>query len=260
MKHLLFFVALMTTLVVCGQTTKQSAQRKRATTSVTKRQTNVRQRTQQNRQAIVYKDVVYTIQGKTTGYADGEWVKLCTPSPEGLLAYDSAQIKNGTFSFSGKTKEIPHMQYLTLGSGMQKNITELFLEKGTINVSLEAGKKKDRVTGTTHNNIYTPYRDSLNDTYTKLFACITEQMKLSNSKEDRESYKAGADMLRQKIVDLSYDYANKNMDNWVGVYLFAEYYKRFTAQQNKTLLPKLTKKYGRLPITGIIRKYVNAQK
>ena len=250
----------MTTLVVCGQTTKQSTQRKRATTSVTKKQNNIRQRTQQSQKSIVYKDVVYTIMGKTTGYADGEWVKLCTPSSKGLMAYDSAQIKDGTFKISGKTKEIPHMQYLTLGNGMQKNITELFLEQGTINVLLEAGKKKDRVTGTTHNNIYTPYRDSLNDIYTKLFACLTEEVKLTNSKADRESYKAGADMLRQKIITTSYNFANKNMDNWVGVYLFAEYFKRFTPQQNKVLLPKLTKKYGSLPITNIIKKYVNAQK
>ena len=67
-------------------------------------------------------------------------------------------------------------------------------------------------------------------------------------------------MLRKKIVEVSYDYANKNMTNWVGVYLFAEYYKRFTLQQNKNLLTKMSRKYGNLPITAEIRKYVNQQK
>lgn len=208
----------------------------------------------------VYRDVTYVVDGRTSGYADGEWVKLCIPAAGGLKAHDSVRIKDGRFRFSGKTKNVPYMQYITVGEGIQKNITELLLEEGTIAVQLTAGEKKDRVTGTPHNDIYMPYRDSLNDIYTKMYACLTEAAKLSNSKDDRESYSAGADMLRKKIITVSYDYAAANMTNWVGVYLFAEYYKRFSLQQNRTLLAKMSRKYGNLPITAEIRKYVNKQK
>lgn len=264
MKHILLILALMACMAGNAQSAAQRGATRKTTpvTKVTKKATATQttQRRQVVRQRPVYKDVNYVIEGNANGYDNGQWVRLCTPSPSGLLAYDSTKVEGGRFSFKGVTKNVPHMQYVTIGEGLQKNITEVLLEQGTIKMDLVAGKKEDRVTGTTHNDIYTPYRDSLNDIYTKLYACLTEGMKLTNSQEDRESYKAGADMLRNKIVSVSYDFANKNMTNWVGVYLFAEYYKRFTPQQNKTLLAKMQKKYGNLPITAEIRKYVNKQK
>ncbi len=245
------YIFLVLSLLVAWGADAQTAKRK----TVSQGQQN---RSQQKRP--VYRDVTYVVDGRASGYADGEWVKLCIPTANGLQAHDSVRIKDGKFRFSGKTKNVPYMQYVTIGKGIQKNITEILLEEGTIAVQLTAGEKKDRVTGTPHNDIYMPYRDSLNDIYTKMYACMTEAAKLSNSKDDRESYSAGADMLKKKIITVSYDYAARNMTNWVGVYLFAEYYKRFSLQQNRTLLAKMSRKYGNLPITAEIRKYVNKQK
>lgn len=263
-----YFVFLLVVLVAWGaeaQTAKRSAQsrtqgQQRKTAVQSQRKTTAQNRRKQQTKTPVYRDVTYVVNGTASGYADGEWVRLCVPAVGGLQAHDSVRVEGGKFRFTGKTKNVPYMQYLTIGEGMNKNITELLLEEGTINVELVAGEKKDRVTGTTHNDIYTPYRDSLNDIYTKIFACMTEASKLSNSQEDRESYNAGADMLRKKIVTVTYDYASKNMTNWVGVYLFAQYYKRFSPEQNKALLAKMARKYGNLPITAQIRKYVNNQK
>ncbi len=261
MKRIIYIIFLMLATGVGAQTPKSSTSHKASSTTSVRRKAAPQswQRTTQQKRPV-YRDVTYIINGNVNGYADGEWARLCIPTVHGLQAHDSVQVKDGKFHFKGMTKNVPHMQYVTIGEGMQKNITEVLLEEGTITMQLFAGEKKDRVTGTTHNDIYTPYRDSINDIYTKLYACLVEEMKLSNSKEDREAYKAGADMLRKKIVEVSYDYANKNMTNWVGVYLFAEYYKRFTLQQNKNLLTKMSRKYGNLPITAEIRKYVNRQK
>ncbi len=249
-----YIILLLWLLVAWGaeaQTAKRNVRRPTAKQS---------QQHKTQTQRPVYKDVAYVVDGTVSGYADGQWVKLCMPSAKGLLAHDSTRIDGGKFRFVGKTKNVPYMQYITVGEGQDKNITELLLEEGTINVKLVAGESKDSVTGTTHNDIYMPYRDSINDIYAKIYACMAEAAKLTNSVEDRESYRAGAEMLKKKITTVSYDFASKNMTNWVGVYLFAEYYKRFSLQQNKTLLDKMSRKYGNLPITAQIRKYVNKQK
>lgn len=274
MRSLLFILALTITMAGASQTNRTTAQRKSAPTAAktaptapkttakkaTTTQRNATTQRKPVRQQSQYKEITYTIKGAAHGYDDGEWVKLCNPTAKGLAAYDSTQIKDGQFVFKGKEKNIPHMQFIVVGEGAQKNLTEIFLEEGTSLVEITAGEKLDRVTGTKHNNIYTPYRDSLNVIYTQLFACISESVRFKNSEEDRESYKAGAEMLRNKVITTSYDFASKNLGNWVGLYLFAEYYKRFTPQQNKALLARLPQKFALLPITAEIRKYVKTQK
>lgn len=240
-----------------AQNTKKTTP-KRPTTTTT--QKNTKATTPKSTPQATYKDVTFNIKGKAHGYDEGEWVRLCTPGKNGLVTRDSAEITNGEFHFTGKTKNIPHLQYISVGKGLKKNIIEVFLEEGTTQIELFAGEKRETVTGTTHNNIYSPYRDSLNAIYTNLYACIRESIRLTNSEEDREAYKAGADLMRNKLTETSYVFAGKNMNNWVGVYLFAEYYKKFTPAQNKTLMTKVPAKYKNLPIMLEIKQFINKQK
>lgn len=252
-----------------AKTTQQKSTPQRRTTA-TRTKTTQQQRTAQQRrnaqlqrarqqqQARIdaqYKEVAYTITGKAHDFPEGEWVKLCEPGAKGLQAIDSVQLHGEDFAFKGKTLSIPKMAFIVMGEGAKKTLVELFLEEGNIEVDITAAKRVDKVSGTLNNNIYSPYRDSINLVYTDLYNCIRESYKPSTSKDDREAYQLGADSMRQKLVTVTYDFAAKNLNNWVGIYLFAEYYKRFTLQQDKHLLTLVPKKYAALPIISEIRKY-----
>lgn len=253
-----------------AQTRNATSQRKvapRRPQTVAKKHLTATQKTQ-NAQSIAarqraaraqvqaqYKKVTYAISGKAHDYPEGEWVTLCEPGEKGLQAMDSVRLKDGAFAFRGTTLSIPKMAFIVMGEGAKKTLVELFLEEGNINVDITAAKREDHVSGTLNNNIYSPYRDSINLVYTDLYNCIRETYKPTNSKEDKEAYQLGADSMRRKLVTVSYEFASKNLNNWVGIYLFAEYYKRFTTAQNRHLLALVPKKYANLPIISEIKRY-----
>ena len=274
MKHLFLILALLCATAATAQSTKTNTNRPAAQAATKK--TTPTQRTNPAAKnpvaannAVIkkavnsnpqYKEVSFSISGKAHGFPEGEWVKLCLPGKNGLEATDSVQLANENFAFSGKTLNVPYMQYLVAGQDNNKTIVEIFVEEGSIKADITAGKRNANISGTTHNDIFTPYRDSINVFYDGIFRCTRETMRLTNSEEDREAYKLGADSLRQEIVNYTYTFARKNLNNWVGVYLFAEYYKRFTPAQNKALLAAVPSKYANLPIIGEIRKFVRTQK
>ena len=234
--------------------TRQSATTKKVT--VTK-QPDIVKAVQNNPQ---YKEVSFTLHGKAHGFAEGEWVKLCEPGKNGLVATDSVQLQGEDFSFKGRTLNVPYLKYLVLGQNNHKTLVEVFIEEGNIKVDITADKRIDKVSGTITNNQYTPYRDSINAIYTQIYNCTLESMRTSNSKEDRESYKLGADSLKQQILKYTYTFARKNLNNWAGIYLFANHYKRFTPAQNRALLAAVPKKYADMPIIADIRKFVGKKK
>lgn len=272
MRHLALLLALFFALATAAQNRRPAAKRPATTTRkpATSTHTNpaaknpaaannptIKKAVSSNPQ---YKEVSFSIHGKAHGFADGEWVKLCEPGKNGPIATDSVQLSGEDFAFSGKTLNVPHLQYIVTGTGVTKTLVELFVEEGTISVDITASQRIDRVSGTAHNNIYTPYRDSVNAIYTQIYNCTRESMRLSNPEADREAYRLGADSLRQQIVDYTYTFARKNLNNWVGIYLFAQYYRRFTPAQNKSLLAAVPKKFASLPIIADIRKFARTQK
>lgn len=274
MKHLILTLALLAATIAGAQTGKTTV-RKPAAGTVQKKPATTQRTNPAAKNPVVqsnaaikkavsanpqYKEVSFSIRGKAHGFPEGEWVKLCRPGKQGLEPTDSVQLVGEEFAFRGKTLNVPYMQYLVVGQNHNQSIVELFLEEGNIEADITAGERRDRIGGTTHNNIYSPYRDSINALYNGIFRCTRESMRHTTSAEDREAYKLGADSLKQEIVKQSYTFARKNLNNWVGIYLFAEYHKRFTAAQNKTLLAAVPSKYANLPIIGEIRKFVRTQK
>lgn len=207
-----------------------------------------------------YKEVSYTLRGKAHGFQEGEWISLCEPGKNGLVATDSVQLQGEEFSFRGRTLNVPYMKYLVVGQGVHKTLVEVFIEEGNIVADITADKRIDQVKGTVTNNFYAPYRDSINTIYTQIYECTRESMRLSNSADDREAYKLGIDSLRNQIVQYTYTFARKNLSNWAGIYLFAEYHKRFTVAQNKALLTAVPSKFSGLPIIAEIRKFNNTRK
>ena len=207
-----------------------------------------------------YKEVSYTLRGKAHGFEEGEWISLCAPGNNGLEATDSVQLQGEDFTFKGRTLNVPYMKYLVVGKGVHKTLVEVFIEEGNITADITADKRIDQVRGTVTNNIYMPYRDSINTIYTQIYDATRESMRMSNSADVREAYKLGIDSLHNQMVQYTYTFARKNINNWAGLYLFAEYHKRFTVAQNKAILAAVPKKYATLPIIAEIRKYNNSRK
>lgn len=119
MKRIIYIIFLMLATGVGAQTPKSSTSHKASSTTSVRRKAapQSRQRTTQQRRPV-YRDVTYIINGNVNGYADGEWARLCIPTVHGLQAHDSVQVKDGKFHFKGMTKNVPHMQYVTIGEGM----------------------------------------------------------------------------------------------------------------------------------------------
>lgn len=206
-----------------------------------------------------FKEVEYTIVGKAHGFEPNEWVKLYNAGTM-VSAFDSVQLNGEDFSFTGKTLSIPREIFLVTGEGAKKTMVEFFLEKGTINIDITASERTDKVTGTTHNNIYMPYRDSINVIYTDILACIQGYGNFKNSADDRESYKMGEKVLRDKLVATTYDFTLKNTNNWVGVYLFAQYFGRFTKKQNNAIIARMPQRFANTPAIKEIKAAVAKMK
>lgn len=256
LRHLLLLLAACLLLQTADAQTAASKKIVRPVTAAKRPATMV----QRSAAADAQKLVDFTISGRVYGISDGDWVMLCVSSDKGLHPVDSAQIDGGRFCFKGKVKSVPYKQYLSVGTGRSAHLLELFVEKGDIKVFLTSESYKDSVGGTRHNDIYTPYRDSINNIYASLQATMVQSMLPSNSATDREAYAAGAEVLRKKIDETTYGFASKNIDNWVGVYLFGENYKHFTRKQNQALLARLARSHPNLPLEKKIRQFVNRQK
>lgn len=281
MKYILFMLALTIAVATMGQTKKPTT--KPATTQVrttktqaTKTPTKTAAMTPQQRAAAQkaaeqkraamqkqyeaqFKEVPFTIVGKAHGFEPNEIVKLCYAGDE-IQAFDSVQLNGEDFTFSGKCLGIPREVFIVLGQGINKTLVELFLEQGTINVDITAGERIDKVTGTTNNNIYSEYRDSINAIYTDIFECIKAKNDFRNSADDRESYKLGEQQLREKLVQTAYAYSYKNANNWVGVYLLAQYFPRFTKKQNNAIIARMPQKFANTPAIKEIKQAVAKMK
>ena len=270
---LISFLFSLFSILCFAQTRKPAAAKKPATTTVKKpvattKAAPTKKVTTTNNPKIVkavqsnpqYKEVSYTLRGKAHGFEDGEWISLCAPGNNGLEATDSVQLQGEDFTFKGRTLNVPYMKYLVVGKGVHKTLVEVFIEEGNITADITADKRIDQVRGTVTNNIYMPYRDSINTIYTQIYDATRESMRMSNSADVREAYKLGIDSLHNQMVQYTYTFARKNINNWAGLYLFAEYHKRFTVAQNKAILAAVPKKFATLPIIAEIRKHNNSRK
>ncbi len=199
----------------------------------------------------------YTILGKANNIKDGQKVYLATIENRRQKHLDSATVRNGAFTFKGKTLPFPLSRFLVTGAGFNTVTADFFLEPGTIKASITAGKRADHITGTRHNNIYVNYKDTSNLIVSKMADQYMLMSSTTAPTEDRTKARQRIDSLKQCYTDYACDFTRRNTQNMVGMFLLSEYYNQFPLADLKVILDRINKNksFKDMPITQAVQKY-----
>ncbi len=120
----------------------------------------------------------YTLKGKIDGTTPG-WIKLSKVADNALVAVDSVQSNDGTFSFSGKI-EMPEVYYLEFVNDEKSE--RIFVEDGRINIT---GRPDSIVvSGSQSHNVFQSYQkgiSNLDQTREALYADFREAMQVGDT-------------------------------------------------------------------------------
>ena len=224
----------------------------------------LKKRTVAKRKPLTPQDVAnykfpYQIEGTFDSLKDGEFVYLGQITPNGLNNYDSTKIVNGKFLFKGTCGLIPSLRFLTASKRETFTFADFFLEPGKISAQMTLGIPAEHIKGTALNNIYAQYKDTANPMNMQI-ARQEAILKRRNTTEGQKEAKTKLDSLTNIYLNYTYGFANKNMDNMIGLFLLDCNYQRLSVGQCDTLLAKIKSPMSELSAVKAIRNYVAVEK
>lgn len=182
----------------------------------------------------------YRITGTVEGIAEGDTVYLQELSDGLLTKLDSAIVKNGKFTFTGR-QDTAAVRYLTYMKGEKRLFTDFFLENGQIAAVLS---ENGSATGTANNDVYQAFKDK----YVALQNEIRETYR--KTKTDSTLTAEQVDAIMQELdrkdslgTDLIYRVIDEHIDNPVGLLLLPRYAYSLPIEQQRTLLEKVPERY-----------------
>lgn len=180
----------------------------------------------------------YKITGTVAGVEDGETIYLQEQKGRELVNLDSAIVKNGTFTFTGRQDTTVH-RYIVYEPG--EMWVDLFLENGNIAVNLT----EEKVSGTANNDIYqTQFKEFL-ATVNEALGVLHNQLR-SDSTLTEEQRKTIADQIEAKNEEAfngMYQVVENNISNPVGIYLLPQVIGNFEFDQQVALVDKVPAHY-----------------
>lgn len=171
--------------------------------------------------SFISAEIKYKINGRTDLINNGQQVMLFTFQREDILRVDTTVIKNGEFTFEGKS-DTTLFATITSGNYPLKVLrSKLLLENGQINVFLDTISK---IGGTKFNNIYNTYLIKYNTIYSKLYDLsiktgLDSIATQKNEIEIRENW--------TKLHQLERDFLKENITNTLGLIIFKEKYDKW---------------------------------
>ena len=164
----------------------------------------------------------YTITGTVEGANDGDMVYLQGVEGRQLVKLDSAVIKNGTFTFTGK-QDTAVNRYLTYKNNEDNGMAmDFFLENGKIAIQLT--KDSDAATGTPNNDAYQEIRTQLNSLMKQMETLYSALSDTTLTDEQREAKGKEIEGLQEKMIGVAKDGIAKNITNPVGIHLLKQNY------------------------------------
>lgn len=178
----------------------------------------------------------YKITGTVEDIADGDTVYLQEFAGGNLVKLDSAVVKGGAFTFTGRQDSAVN-RYVTYMKDDKRFFADFFLENGNINVSLG---QESSISGTPNNDAYQKFKNDfialnkeMNDMYRKA------QSDSSLTDEQRESIMAEIEKKDSVAMDMVYQTIEANIANPVGVHLLPSYAGAFDLEKQKALVEKI---------------------
>lgn len=178
----------------------------------------------------------YKITGSAEDIADGDTIYLQNYTGGNLVKLDSAIVKNGTFTFTGK-QDTTVNRYITYMKGDKRRVVNFFLENGNIRVDLG---EESKVSGTPNNDAFQEFNDKfmalrkeMNEMYqkSKTDSTLTEEQVEAIMAEIEKKDSIGMDMVYQTI--------EANITNPVGIHLLPSYAYAFELDKQKALVEKI---------------------
>ena len=183
----------------------------------------------------------YTITGTVEGANDGDMVYLQGVEGRQLVKLDSAVIKNGTFTFTGK-QDTAVNRYLTYKNNEDNGMAmDFFLENGKIAIQLT--KDSDAATGTPNNDAYQEIRTQLNSLMKQMETLYSALSDTTLTDEQREAKGKEIEGLQEKMIGVTKDGIAKNITNPVGIHLLKQNYYYMDVNELDPLMPQIPAMY-----------------
>lgn len=183
----------------------------------------------------------YTITGTVEGANDGDMVYLQGVEGRQLVKLDSAVIKNGTFTFTGK-QDTAVNRYLTYKSSQDNGMAmDFFLENGKIAIQLT--KDNDAATGTPNNDAYQEIRTQMNGLMKQMETLYSALSDTTLTDEQREARGKEIEGLQEKMIGVAKDGIAKNITNPVGIHLLKQNYYYMDVNELDPLMPQIPAMY-----------------
>ena len=183
----------------------------------------------------------YTITGTVEGANDGDMVYLQGVEGRQLVKLDSAVIKNGTFTVTGK-QDTAVNRYLTYKNNEDNGMAmDFFLENGKIAIQLT--KDSDAATGTPNNDAYQEIRTQLNSLMKQMETLYSALSDTTLTDEQREAKGKEIEGLQEKMIGVAKDGIAKNITNPVGIHLLKQNYYYMDVNELDPLMPQIPAMY-----------------
>lgn len=183
----------------------------------------------------------YTIKGKIIGGSDGDTVYL-QRLDKGLVPVDTTVLKGESFTFSGTPDSVPSGYYITAQIGGRPAMVGLYLENGTIDVTVSAGSAN--VSGTPSNDAFQKFQEGMIDIMQQKQELI-KQLQLDTTRMAEISGKiAHQDSL---MVEHIRNTVRGNIGNACGIGLLASGSDLFEFSELESLVAQVPSMYASAP-------------
>ncbi|MFY0253855.1 redoxin domain-containing protein [Chitinophaga sp. 30R24] len=170
--------------------------------------------------------VPYTIEGTISQQHNPATVYL-RMRKNGETFIDSAQIKDGKFTFAGNLEEPSLASLMLVQQGSEKPVSmgrdmlAVFIDKGAISVNTTDSISKATVTGSKANDDYKRLNDQLKEVNDKSAALQKQYVELSKKKDEEGIKKLDAeyDVLDAEEKKIEYDFLDKNTSSPIAIFL-----------------------------------------
>lgn len=160
----------------------------------------------------------YTLQGDLTGMTEGK-VYLNELNKRDLVKIDSAEIKDGKFSFAG-TIQSPDMRYITIDG--QKGGIQFFIEGAEIHIKADVSDlRKAEITGSATQEVYQEYAkmQGANNQEFRSLQGAYQKAAAEKNQAAMDSVEKQYDAIVAKIMKENVEYVKKNSTSVAAAFI-----------------------------------------
>lgn len=200
----------------------------------------------------------YRIKGQIEGVEDGTVITLSVLDFDSLDDLDSTVVRGGKFSFRGKT-DTAEVAVLTYELEETMRGCQLFLERGNIEVLINAETGNQHLAGTPNNDAFQKFYDDtdvLDEEATEIEDKI--RITLASQGDASELYRQMGE-LQDRFIALLAQSIEDNADKIYGYQQLMENYSMFEPEQVMDLLQKLAPTFGQDFMFNQLTAMINSQ-